>query len=760
MPIIKMPHQNERSLPHFKWFNLFRYLIATLIIISLSAFLYQLGADRRNVKLNNLNEITNATHEMENIGQTLLPALMLKNAQDIDKIISLTFQHPQIAGISLVDLLNDGYTSVMKVDADDAKKAIWWTHPIVNADMDVAILSLALLPPKNKQQEYYLFFATILCVILTALLIAIMVFWRDTLIKRMEKKQHTLNLDLSKINKHNIETLKLADAVIEGVREGIILVDRAGVVTRINLAALHLSKYYQAKEIVGKDIAILSQNFVFCDYLHGLAPRQMTGKCMVLSAEGDEIPVRYAISPIHNADNVLTHYAFVLTDQTQLQAAEEKVNRILYFDPLTQMPNRLSLAKQTERMIEGYDPKLGFFALVLMDIDSLQSISDSYGRKIADLLLLEISQRLRLLNFEGALMGRDSDDEFLLVTPYYANMSDLDHLLGRLKDPFRKPFVLEEYTIKINVTVGVAIYPDNAVTFDQLWTAASTALHSAKALGRGALQFYSPIERSHAKRALDLEHMLITGIEKEEFELFFQPQIDVRSGLVSGAEVLIRWNHPKEGLIMPNEFIPLAEHRGLIVDLTRWIIHAALKEADYLKHQMQQTIRLSINISPSHFRLPTLIEDVERALKYFDLDGSVLDLEITEGVLVINRDEVRDRVAQLAALDISVSIDDFGMGYSSLAYLKDFKASKLKIDRTFIKDIPEHLESCKLSRMIVNLAQDLGMKTVAEGVETKAQWDYMMSIGCDAVQGYFVAKPLNKNDFRALLVSGWQIPSD
>jgi diguanylate cyclase (GGDEF)-like protein/PAS domain S-box-containing protein len=478
------------------------------------------------------------------------------------------------------------------------------------------------------------------------------------------------------------------------------------------------------------------------EYRAGLLAELARGKPMNLigeTADGREILITN--SPMSGGGWVVTH-----EDITERRQAEAKISHMALHDALTGLPNRLFFRQEIEsRLVHlGRDQT---FAVLCLDLDHFKNVNDTLGHPFGDKLLCQVGERLRGCLREGDGVARLGGDEFAILQDNLAQPADTPALLARIIEVVSAPFDLDGHQVVIGVSIGVAVAPTDAKDPDQLLKNADMALYRAKMDGRGTYRFFEHEmdARMQARRALELD--LRKAIVNGEFELYYQPLVDLATEQISAFEALIRWNHPERGIILPAEFIPLAEETALIVPIGEWVLRRACDEAA----KWPTAVRVAVNLSPVQFKTQGLCQAVVNALARSGVAGDRLQLEITESVLLLNTESTLDTLHQLRALGVRISMDDFGTGYSSLSYLRSFPFDKIKIDRSFVHDLSSNKESRAIIGAVVGLGTSLGMSTTAEGIETQEELDYMKRQGCTEAQGYFFSKPCPAKDVHALL---------
>jgi diguanylate cyclase (GGDEF)-like protein/PAS domain S-box-containing protein len=450
------------------------------------------------------------------------------------------------------------------------------------------------------------------------------------------------------------------------------------------------------------------------------------------------------IVPVTNEQGQLTHWVSVERDITERKKAEADIHRLAYFDALTGLPNRRMLLDRLGQVL-ATDRRTGQVgALLYLDLDRFKNINDARGHAAGDELLQQVGQRLLALMREEDTVARLGGDEFVVLSPHLVQAPDDGSraamtVAHRVREALEEPFLIDGQPFSTSASIGVTMLPRDALSPDDLLREADTAMYRAKAAGRNRVAFFRASMQAQLEARLALEHDLSQAIGAGQLALHLQPQV-APDGRTVGAEMLLRWRHPVRGNVSPGEFIPVAEETSLILRLGEWVLEQALRSQVTL-HNAGWRIPLSVNVSPRQFRQADFVTGITRLLEQTGADASLLVLEITESVLLDGLEGAVQRMEQLAALGIRFSIDDFGTGYSSLAYLKRLPLYELKIDRSFIQDTPGDPSDTAIVKLILSMAQHLGLRVVAEGVETREQADFLAAHGCDALQGYYYARP-------------------
>lgn len=439
---------------------------------------------------------------------------------------------------------------------------------------------------------------------------------------------------------------------------------------------------------------------------------------------------------------------WIYTDISERKLAEERISHIAYHDSLTELPNRLMLEEHFRRAMLDADQAKTKIALLFLDLDNFKTINDSLGHSTGDKLIREVAMRLA-----GCLGGTDTicrqgGDEFLIVLPALKDTNAMAPVLLKLATSLLDPFAIEDNELITSTSIGISIYPDDGADFDTLTKKADMAMYRAKDAGRNTYRFFDAQMDVDAVEHLNISNGLRRALERKEFILHYQPQFDLTSKTLIGAEALIRWNHPEQGMIPPNRFIPVAEDNGLIVPMGEWVLREACRQAADWQRSGYEKLVVAVNLSALQFKRGDLEQSVISALEDSGLDPALLELELTESILIHDTETVLATVKRLKLLGIKLSIDDFGTGYSSLSYLKRFEVDKLKIDQSFVRNLESHPEDIAIVHAIIQMAHSLGLTTIAEGVETESVGECLKLMKCDEVQGYFYARPMSVEAFK------------
>ena len=435
----------------------------------------------------------------------------------------------------------------------------------------------------------------------------------------------------------------------------------------------------------------------------------------------------------------------------QRKRMEDRVNHMAFHDELTSLPNRLMLSQRLDQALSRHRRAGSPLALLFLDLDRFKVINDSLGHETGDVLLRQVADRLRAHSREGDTIARMGGDEFVVLIENSGNLSDISARAQRLVEQLSAPYLLGSNDCHVTVSIGVSVFPTDGSDAPALLKAADVAMYRAKDTGRDSYQFYSAAMNVHTVERLELEFDLRHALERNEFLLHYQPKVEVATGLITGIEALLRWDHPRRGLISPMDFIPLAEETGLIASIGEWVLATACMRTKEWQDEGFAKLDVAVNLSARQFADPMLLPKLTSIIRRSGLDPSSLELEITESLVMSQGGSAVAVLQQLKSLGVRIAIDDFGTGYSSLAYLKRFPIDTLKVDRSFIRDIPADSGDKQITRAIIAMAHSLRLRVVAEGVETADQLRFLRKERCDTVQGYYLHRPLPEAEVAGVL---------
>lgn len=437
-------------------------------------------------------------------------------------------------------------------------------------------------------------------------------------------------------------------------------------------------------------------------------------------------------------------------DVTERHDYQNRLRHLANFDPVTGLPNRTLFKDRLQHALANATRNQRLVALLFLDMDQFKNVNDSLGHMMGDELLRQTAERLLGCVREGDTVARFGGDEFIILLENIEHSEQASLSAERVVQAMRRPFRLGEHEHFCNVSIGISLYPEDDEHPEDLVRHADSAMYLAKAQGGAGYRFYTPDMNTRAMERLLLQNQLHQALELDQFEVHFQPQMDLRSGRICGVEALVRWQHPERGLVPPAEFIPMAEDTGLIEPLGEWVLRTAAREVRDWQERGLPALNLSVNLSPRQFRHPDLPGMVERVLAESGLEAERLELEITERLIIVDLEHTVDTLSRITRLGVRVSIDDFGTGHSSLAYLRRLPVHALKIDREFVDGIGRDSDDAAIAEAVIALGRTLRLQVIAEGVETREQASFLREHGCDTVQGFFIARPMPAGE-----LTGW-----
>lgn len=573
-----------------------------------------------------------------------------------------------------------------------------------------------------------------------------------TLLNELEFLAHHLWLVIER--KRNTQELNLNAQVFHYSHEGIMITDTDNNIVSINKAFSTISGY-APEDVIGQNAQILKSNRHNDEFYKNMCKSISEkglwhGEIWSKHKSGNVYPGWLSLSVVKNKNDDIVNYIAIHSDMTEYKAAEDKIKYLAHFDALTNLPNRTLLQDRANVALANAKRNKASIALLFLDLDRFKNINDSLGHNIGDELLKSLATRLTETIRADDTISRTGGDEFIAILPD-TDIKGATAVASKLLTSISQPFNIQNYQLTITLSIGIALYPNNGSNFDDLSRNADTALYRAKQGGRNRYQFFNDEMYLQARKIQQIENDLRTAIVKNELRVYYQPQIDIITGRMVGAEALIRWQHQERGLVPPTDFIPIAEEAGMIIEIGAWVLRTAIKQLAAWKDAGLPLITIAVNVSQPEFRQAHFADKVAALLAQFNVNPEYLELEITESVASKNINETIEILNDLNSRGIKLSIDDFGTGYSSLSYLKQFNVDKLKIDQSFIKEITSKHDDNPIVQTIIDLAKNLKLQTIAEGVETKEQLAYLRLKHCDQIQGYLFSKPVTLTEFEKLL---------
>jgi diguanylate cyclase (GGDEF)-like protein/PAS domain S-box-containing protein len=563
--------------------------------------------------------------------------------------------------------------------------------------------------------------------------------------------------DVAKSNRID-EDLRIATVAFES-REGMVVTDAASVIIRVNRSFTALTGY-EPKEVIGETPRILKSGCHDDDFYAKMWFAITTegfwqGEIWNRRKNGEVYPEWLTITTVRDHTGAVTHYVGSFSDISRRIEDENKIHDLAFYDPLTHLPNRRLLMDRLQHALAASSRSARKRALLFVDLDNFKMLNDTHGHDIGDLLLQEVAKRLTACVSKADTVARWGGDEFVVMlddlSENSAEAAAQSKIIGeKILSAVKRPCMLAGHECRSSPSIGITLFADQRENVGELLKQADIAMYQAKAAGRNTLRFFEPALQAAVKARASLEEDLRQGISEEQFHLHYQPQID--RGNVVGAEALIRWQHPKRGIVPPSEFIPLAEETGIILSLGNWVLETACRQISaWAKHPDTAHISVAVNVSARQFHQSNFVEQVLTALDRTGANPKNLKLELTESMLVDNVEDIITKMTSLRSRGLSFSLDDFGTGYSSLSYLKRLPLDQLKIDQAFVRDVLTDANDGAIARTIIALGQTMGLSVIAEGVETEEQRDCLARMGCHAYQGFLYSEPLPQKQFEMLL---------
>jgi diguanylate cyclase (GGDEF)-like protein/PAS domain S-box-containing protein len=557
-------------------------------------------------------------------------------------------------------------------------------------------------------------------------------------------------------------SLRLSARVFDSSNDGIMITTPDATILAVNRAFTRITGY-GAEEAIGKTPKLLQsgwQDTVFYQSMWEALLRTgyWRGEIWDRRKDGEMYAQWTSISAVKDEQGTVTHYVGVISDITARKVAEQRLDHLATHDPLTDLPNRTLFHERARRALMRATRSDEMVAVLFLDLDNFKNINDTLGHYVGDLLLQETARRLTECLRAHDTVSRQGGDEFTILLEDMRKPEEAAAVAQKLLEALTRPFQLEGNEVFVTASLGINLCPGDADNLDDLLKNADVAMYHAKAAGRNSFRFYSSDLNAGARERLALETDLRKAIEREELLLHYQPQLDLRTGQVTGVEALLRWRHPERGLLTPGGFMPIAESSGLIVPIGEWVLEEACRQNKAWQRAGLRPITVAVNLSARQFQDGRFPGTIRAVLERAAMDPRFLDLELTETLLMHDIGATAKALHGLRELGVNLSIDDFGTGHSSLNYLKRFPVQRLKIDQSFVRSVDVDPEDAAIARAIISLGHGLGLRVIAEGVETEEQLLYVRSEGCDEVQGFHFSRPLPPDGIVAF-IGGKLVPT-
>lgn len=572
----------------------------------------------------------------------------------------------------------------------------------------------------------------------------------DELEIRVEERTRELTQEIVERQRAE-DKLLLAGEVIESLTEGVMIIDPDFRVSSVNPAFTIISGH-DIEDVIGNypinHTALTRGGARFEDMWRGLEKHGCwDGEFWNLRKNGEEYAERLSVTAITNGDGEVEQFAAIMSDITKRKQDEERILYQANYDSLTGLPNRSLFLDRLSQSLANMQRADKTLALLFIDLDGFKLVNDTLGHDVGDMLLKEAARRLGTCVRTGDTVARLGGDEFTIIMPNLEDPQNAPLVAQRVLDSLQTAFLVGGHEAFVSASIGITVFPDDATEALDLLKNADGAMYRAKEHGKANYQFFTADMNEEVKQRLVIKNGLSKALENDEFILVYQPKLDLHTGLVTGAEALMRWNSPDLGRVNPETFIPVLEETGMVVEVGEWAIHTACRQHVEWLRQGLPAIKIAVNLSARQLRESSFVDIVKGALEKTKLPASALEIEITESMLMSDAINIVGSLENLHDYGVHISMDDFGTGYSSLSYLKRFPIDTIKIDRSFVADIDTSKDDAEIIHTIINMGQTLNRKIIAEGVETQEQLDILKQYNCDEIQGYFFSRPLSPEDF-------------
>ena len=567
---------------------------------------------------------------------------------------------------------------------------------------------------------------------------ALLIYW----IGRRFARAHALQQPL----KENRERLRQAAAVFDCTREGVLVTDTQGLIVHVNRAFMEITGY-QCEDVMGQRPSLFKSGRHSAHFYQQMfqaleSTGEWSGEIWNRRKSGEVYPQWQTIRVIHDDQGQVSHYVAVFSDISAMKNSEHELAHLAHHDPLTDLPNRLLFTDRAEQALASAQVHKRGCALLLMDLDHFKIINDSLGHNVGDQLLKLVAERLSGLFGPGVTLARLGGDEFAVLAESCPQVVQAAALAQRMLNAMKDPFIFDGNQLFISASIGISLFPSDALSAEQLLRNADSALFKAKSAGREGYALYTEELTAHAQHRVEIAGELRRALDQHELRVYYQPVHDLHDSRLVGVEALVRWQHPERGLVPPGEFIPIAERTGLIADIDAWVMDQACRQMCQWLADGAPLSFIAINVSSRLFARRELYEQVAQVLHTTGLDPAFLELEVTESAVMDDPEVALEQLHRLRELGLRLAIDDFGTGYSSLLRLKRLPVQKLKIDQGFVAGLPWDEDDAAIVRVVIALAKSMGMQVHAEGIEQVEQARFLLDQECDMGQGYWFGRPM------------------
>lgn len=567
---------------------------------------------------------------------------------------------------------------------------------------------------------------------------ALLIYW----IGRRFARAHALQQPL----KENRERLRQAAAVFDCTREGVLVTDTQGLIVHVNRAFMEITGY-QCEDVMGQRPSLFKSGRHSAHFYQQMfqaleSTGEWSGEIWNRRKSGEVYPQWQTIRVIHDDQGQVSHYVAVFSDISAMKNSEHELAHLAHHDPLTDLPNRLLFTDRAEQALASAQVHKRGCALLLMDLDHFKIINDSLGHNVGDQLLKLVAERLSGLFGPGVTLARLGGDEFAVLAESCPQVVQAAALAQRMLNAMKDPFIFDGNQLFISASIGISLFPSDALSAEQLLRNADSALFKAKSAGREGYALYTEELTAHAQHRVEIAGELRRALDQHELRVYYQPVHDLHDSRLVGVEALVRWQHPERGLVSPGEFIPIAERTGLIAEIDAWVMDQACRQMCQWLADGAPLSFIAINVSSRLFARRELYEQVAQVLHATGLDPAFLELEVTESAVMDDPEVALEQLHRLRELGLRLAIDDFGTGYSSLLRLKRLPVQKLKIDQGFVAGLPWDEDDAAIVRVVIALAKSMGMQVHAEGIEQVEQARFLLDQECDMGQGYWFGRPM------------------